>query len=106
MSNLAITCIRDLGNKSAPDIIDPLFTDISVMVERARNLFNEFESNRILSTNLLPLKEFSMPTSLVAISDLEEGVYFAHLRSTEINITMSDSSIQMDTTLSTERLMP
>jgi len=106
MSNLTLICIRDAGDKPGEDIVDPLLTDENVMIERARNFFNENESNRIHSTNLCPLKAFVLPTSLVRVSAFDESIYEAELISTEINISISDNSVTMDSTEIVERLVP
>lgn len=104
--DISLICIRDLGNNAAEDIVDVLFTETSIMAERARVFFNENESNRIQSSNLCPLKPFILPTSLVRINNFDEGIHTAMMISTDITIKISDNDVTMDSNINVERLLP
>jgi len=103
-SNISLICIRNIGDKSDENIIDPLFTEHSVMAERARQLFNEKESNRIQSSNSCPLKAFVLPTSLVRINSIDNEIQTGILTSTDITISISNNDVSFDSQINVERL--
>lgn len=101
---LSLICIRGSADKSAENIVDPLLTDISVMKERARVLFNQEESNRIKSVNLVPLKPFVLPTSLIRLYNFDDEVHPAIIDSVDIRISISENDVTMETQMVVERL--
>jgi hypothetical protein len=100
---LQTTVARLPGDKSGPDISDPLLSTKEAQTQRGRGEINEQSSSRVICAGNCPASGSIAPGSIARITDAEYGQYNAVIDSWSLTIDVTGKSHSVTSSITFER---
>lgn len=97
---------RPPGDRQGPDIISAQIRTAAQAIARATQKINRNCSSRLIVSGAMPLSELIPPGSVVAVTDLEQGVWRGMIRAMAWTINRTDGGLTAETSVQIERVAP
>ncbi|MFA5682759.1 MAG: hypothetical protein WC999_15630 [Hydrogenophaga sp.] len=97
---------RAPGDRQGPDIISAQIRTEAQAIARGTQEINRNCSDRLMVAGAMPLSELLAPGSVVAVTDLEQGVWRGMIRAMAWTIDRTQGGLTAETSVQIERVKP